>query len=381
MTMPRAFASRARAASHERSRATSPSGSRPCGVQDGLRHREQRRTARAPARAASRRGGCGCPPSPPAARGPARSPPTCRARRPLAAGPTAPRRRSGRRWSRTATGRRRTSSWVGELPVGEDDRVDVGSVQQGQPRVQRVGGHQPYGRRVVLARTCHTDTDVAGRRTGGCGPARAGSGSPVNQPASAGWWTRTGERVVGRSTPLRVTVCPHQGVHQRGLACAGRARRRRPAAARPAPPAAAGRSRPAVSAARPASSGRPRPRAGRAAAPPAPRRREGCGRRRAALSRRPRPSQAQACPERPLSPNRTAVTRVRDGSRNTGGPPRGHVRRLRGPVREPGAAGDVARKRPRGAPVEASGRRRTGPSALSVNRCGGVCGAMARGGA
>ena len=29
---------------------------------------------------------------------------------------------------------------------------------------------------------------------------------PLNQPASAGWWTSTGERVVGRSTPLRVTV-------------------------------------------------------------------------------------------------------------------------------------------------------------------------------
>ena len=32
--------------------------------------------------------------------------------------------------------------------------------------------------------------------------------APVNQRSSAGWWTSTGERVVGRSTPLRVTFCP-----------------------------------------------------------------------------------------------------------------------------------------------------------------------------
>ena len=152
----------------------------------------------------------------------------------------------------------------GQLPVGPDDRVDVGGVQQRQPGGQRGRGDQPHGDAPGRPRR-----PACRRRTGGAGQARAGSGSPANQPASAGWWTSTGERVVGRSTPLRRDLCPTRELTSVDL----------PAPVEPPTTASSG----ASSAARrgqdvvvelleqrglraPAPS---RPRAGRAAAPPA----------------------------------------------------------------------------------------------------------------
>ena len=83
----------------------------------------------------------------------------------------------------------------GQAAVALHDGVDVGRVEQREPLRHRGGRHQ-------LQRA------GVGGRARWCARGRAGSAAGRTSSASSGWWTRTGERVVGRSTPGSLTRAP-----------------------------------------------------------------------------------------------------------------------------------------------------------------------------